>query len=462
MLKLPMFLRCCVLLLACHHAGPRAADPPPPPDQIRSASSQASLELSDFKGKVPLENDRPKDVNNKPVKAFTTLQIGPYDAGDGTKGTDGSGNTTYTPKAIKVNLAINQSKTWTSDPGNPDLLEHERGHLEEAKISQNLTQAELNKLVAEKKIVGTGATKEAAQMDAMVKANILIQKVSQAAQDAYDVETESGTDLKKQGDAKARQTQALKAPNTDPNAKTGPEAKSVSPKTLTFNASTGRLHIENDMVVATAPTRPGYHPDPLDAIIGADVIFPDFELRGRNSDGFFFFSSLGAAPMLTLEKAGITYLGTTLESLIYNPTVGMFYGLGGEVDAAAGLSHFVDALLAEIRSGPAALIGIELLPDIDFMRHSAGFTADAASGFQNFEGLRQLNVPEPGTLVLLLAALAGAGWSRRRQSWPAARRSATSQAAAARSAPKGLGRLAQAGPVGGFTPGFTSGGPERR
>ncbi|MEO8859769.1 MAG: hypothetical protein ABI343_22495 [Burkholderiaceae bacterium] len=417
----------CAVLLASLHAVAAAADPPPPPppppDQTRGASSGATLELSDFKGAVPKVDDRPKDVHGNPVAAETATEIGISEPGDGTPGTDKGGKNTYTPTSMKVTLDINQSQSWNSDKTDNNLLDHERGHLDQGKISQAKAQALINKLIAnkDKSIVGVGDTPAKAQDDSQAKAQKIAEDIGKADQTAYDDKTESGTNSGKQKAARDAQAIALKKPNTDPNAKTGPEAKSVSPKTILYDASTGRLHIENDLVVATAPTGPGYVPDPVDPIIGAELLFPDFELRGRTVDGLFFFSALGLAPMMTLNKADITYLGTDLESLVYDPALDMFHGLGGAITAAQGLSRFVDALLDEVGTGPLSLIGVELLPEIDFMILSAGFTTNAASGFHDFQGLRQLSVAEPGSLGLLLAALVAAEWSVRRRRGQAGR-----------------------------------------
>ncbi|MEO8855955.1 MAG: hypothetical protein ABI343_03105, partial [Burkholderiaceae bacterium] len=128
----------CALLLACFHAATAAADPPPPPppDQTRGASSGATLELSDFKGAVPKVDDRPKDVHGNPVAAETATEIGISEPGDGTPGTDKGGKNTYTPTSMKVTLDINQSQSWNSDKTDNNLLDHERGHLDQGKISQ--------------------------------------------------------------------------------------------------------------------------------------------------------------------------------------------------------------------------------------------------------------------------------------------------------------------------------------
>ncbi|MEO8546611.1 MAG: hypothetical protein ABI434_23700, partial [Burkholderiaceae bacterium] len=348
------------MLLASLHAVV-AADPPPPPppDQMRSASFRATLQLTDFKGEVPAEDDRPKDAHDNPVKALTVTEIGISEPGGGTPGKDKDGKDTYTPTSINVTLDINQSLSWNSDKTDKELLDHERGHLDEAKLSRRTAQTRINKLIAnkDKSIVGVGDTPAKAQDDAQAKAQKIAEDIGKADQIAYDKRTDGGLLKDEQQKARDAQAIALKKPNIDLNAKTGPEAKSVSPKTLLYDSSTGRLHIENDFVVATAPTGPGYVPDALDPIIGAELLFPDFELRDRTAEGLFFFSALGVSPMLTLSNTGISYLGTDLESLVYDPTLGMFYGLGGAINATQGLSRFVDAMLDEVRTGPLSLIG---------------------------------------------------------------------------------------------------------
>lgn len=411
-----------LLLVACGLPTVWAQTPPPSPP--RSADT-GNVTAADFQGAVP--NPRPKSASGDPLVAETASG---FEAEVKLNVTTLNGAVVIAIQSITITTIVDPGSSWSVDPTkmSPELLRHEQGHVDLDRIAAIKAQAEINKQIEACKSnpaactllpKGTKGMTEAEVTSALNDAAVNLAKSQRGtSQQDYDKATDNGSskDSAVHEKAYAAQQSALAAPNTQTQAKTGSaEAKSQSDKSISFNASTGRLSVDHDTVIGVTASDPAYLPDPLDAVLGADVLFPQFQLVGQNPDGLFFFSALGSSPALTLSQSGTRLISTDLGRLMYSPLLNMFYGLGSGVQASQGLSRFVDTLMADMATGAPALFGIELRPHANFMAESAGFSLDAHSGFFDSEGLRRVDLPEPHDIGLVLLGLAGTAVAGRRR-----------------------------------------------
>lgn len=401
------------------------AQTPPPPSPPRSADA-GNVTAADFQGAVP--DPRPKSASGDPLVAETASG---FEAEVKLNVTTLNGAVVgIAIHSITVTTIIDPGSSWSVDPTkmSPELLKHEQGHVDLDRIAAIKAQTQINKQIAACQSnpaacallpKGTKGMTEAEVMNALTDAAVNLAKSQRGtSQQDYDKATDNGSSKNPAVHQKAYDAQqaALAAPNTQAQAKTGSaEAKSQSDKSISFNASTGRLTVDHDTVIGVTASDPAYLPDPLDAVLGADVLFPQFQLVGQNPDGLFFFSALGPLPALTLSQGGTRLISTDLGRLMYSPLLNMFYGLGSGVQASQGMSRFVDTLMVDMATGAPALFGIELRPHANFMAESAGFSLDAHSGFFDTEGLRRVHLPEPPDLGLVLLGLAGTVVTSRRR-----------------------------------------------
>lgn len=378
---------------------------------------------ADFRGTKP-------DDTTLSAEIFTSVNA----AYSGSTCSGAMGSRVCTPTKVTVTAVMDRDQSWIDDPTDKDLVEHEQGHMDEAEQAARKAQAEIDKKLKDGTLKGEGKTDAEAKADLDRKLRAITERNKKAVEDAngdgkndYDEATDHGTKDKEQAEARKRQTDALKAPSTDPQNKKGPEAQSRTEKSIHFDADTSELDIDADFIVGTGPPGGPYAADLLDRVLGAEVIVPTFKLAGQTAAGLFFFTAASdqGDNRLRIADARGDLLTADLSYLLYDPELNLFFALAGSLAADPGLSAFIDQLLATPLGDQLALVGIEWKPDVDFFAASNGFGIDADAPATNFVGLRVvgLQVPLPGTLWLLLAALVvgigGGGGASARGRWPA-------------------------------------------
>ena len=390
--------------------------------------SGGNLTAADFGGTAPPVKDR--EGNDAVTAAGVTSQVVEGQA----SGTPG--NRAYAPSLIVVEAVVDTAESWNTLPTDTDLMKHEQGHFDLAQIAAKKAQAEINKALKDGKLNGKGKTVEEAVADTEKKINEIIdryKKELKAANKAYDDATDHGRDDAKQDIEDAKLKTALQSANTDAGKKTGAEAESTTKKSIKFDAALQRLSIDENFTTGVHATNLPFVPDPNDPVLGAEVLMPTFTLLGANFTGQYFFRADGPNPAVQLVNNGVTLFRSTLDYMLFDPVLNVLFGMTGGTIAPAGISHFVDDMMANAGLGDLALFGVEFTPDQDFFALTSGFTVSAASAASNLEGFRLLNpvpLPAPWALLLLAAALM----------WPSAwRRQALAAQRLARGAAEGAG-----------------------
>lgn len=398
-------------LVLCASMAAHAADPLRP-------YSDVPLAATDFQMKAP--DPLPVDGGIQ-LRAFISTGVGYTTTVPTCSNTSGAwvcivGKVTYSAN-------MDKSKSWIAEPASQSTLDHEQGHLDEAKAASDKAQAEANKKLKESQLKGQGTTREDAIADLVNKLNEISKRNLKVVEDAnddgkkdYDEDTAHGTDATKQAQARVRQHAALTLPSTDPTRQAGDQAQSRTNKSIVFDAALQRLRIDQNFIVAVQSPDPHFAGEPLDPVLGALVLMPTFTLLGQSVDGGFFFRAQGDNPLLQIVGANGLLFSADLAYLKYDPALNQFFGLTGGFESADNVSTFIDRMVEEMVLGAPSLFGVEFNPDLDFMDVSQGFTLDAHSAASNLEGLRLLNaVPEPPLLWLLAWAGAAACMVRRRQ-----------------------------------------------
>ena len=216
-------------------------------------------------------------------------------------------------------------------------------------------------------------------------------------------------------------------PKQDPKSKeplaTG---SSVAPsQSIDFNATTGILSISGDTIVAT--------PNPSDPILGATVNFSDYQFMGFTSDGALaIFWPTSNNGLLTIASGMNTFEQGDLPVLFYDVTDNLFYGspLDFTLAGMPTSSPFYNPNLATISSpylngledvldpaspdfDPNAHLFVTISPDTNLDTATNGFTASGDSAGTDSQFVA--DTPEPSTLAILIAGLAGLRLFRRGQ-----------------------------------------------
>jgi hypothetical protein len=291
------------------------------------------LEWGDFQGPVP---------PNSPNDAESHVSTG-YSYGSSTITPDGSGGYTATPNGLTTSAEFDKRKSWVK-PGSqtPELLEHEQYHFD---IAQHWAK-ELEKL--QKGVTGSGATPQAASDDLNKKLDekaAACNKDCEALQDAYDKETDHGTNAEKQKEWCKKITDLLNtaAPNTDVGEGQGAAvvgqnqlvgATSVSfPPAFLASFSCGGLSFQDPLLAGGALQLPplefvGYHMGGVNADLmplGAD----DVALTDVNGAVVL----TGHLRLFMSDVAGTTYTGW-IEGSSIDPLAAQQSVLLGLIDAA--------------------------------------------------------------------------------------------------------------------------------
>ena len=404
-------LRWLVLLALCGAINPAANAQDRP-------YSGGSVTAADFLGTAPPVKDR--DGNDAMTAAGVTSQVKEGRA------TGTPGNRVYTPTLIVVQAVMDTAESWNTEPTDSDLMKHEQGHFDLAEIAAKKAQAAINKALKDGKLKGTGKTVAEALADTEKKVEAIIEaykKELKAAGVAYDKATDHGRNDKKQAAEEAKIKATLESLNTDASKKTGAEADSGTQQSIKFDAALQRLTIDQNFITGVHGTDLPFVPDPNDPILGAAVLMPGFTLLGSTFSGQYFFRADGLDPTMQMVNNGVSLFRSTLDYMLFDPGLNLLFGISGGYVAPAGISHFIDEIMANAGLAGLALFGIEFMPDQDFFALTAGFTVSGSSAGSNLEGFRLINpVPLPATWALLLLAGALMGvTAKRRQVLPAQR-----------------------------------------
>ncbi|GJL76983.1 PEP-CTERM sorting domain-containing protein [Nitrosomonas sp.] len=385
-------------------------------DEMRSYSD-GKLTKDDFKMEPPnpLKKDNGVELKAE-IKTFIRLAVPASDIE--LKGKEGV-EVTATPKKISTDSGVNRSKSYNTEKENKEVLDHEQGHLDLAEIQRRKLQAELNKMIKNKKLVGTGKTVKEAEEDLGKKIQEVVDKHTKELDDAdkaYDSPEKTNHGLNKEEQKKEREKQknALEDPNKNKLHKTGPEVKSHAEDSISFNADTSLLAIENDFITELLSTGSPFSPDTNDPILGAELKFSEFLLVGDTSGNEIFFSAVGNG-FLRVTTDDTTLFDADLDYLLYDRGLNSFFGLTSGFSALEGESTFIDAIVSVGTSGSPALFGIELFPNEDFFAVTNGFTESGSAPVDNLAGQRRL-VSEPSSIVLFgigYVALLGYSWRKR-------------------------------------------------
>jgi hypothetical protein len=357
--------------------------------------SPLPLEPNDFQGKVPDIND-PSRRDPCDPNIIYAAQIWTYIRHTPTAGR--IIGTLYPPKKNPkdpcnpnwvfepntpptIEAGFDPSKSWISDPCDPcdpwdpcDLPKirgHEEGHLDEAQIAAREAQADFNKEIEDGTLKGIGNSDANAVKDYNDKFNKKFYRHVgdlNDSDDKYDNDTEHGADPNAQKKARQEQKNKLKRSTTQ---KKEPDANSATGHSCTYHPDFGLAFTDNLIEMV---------PDPLDPIIGAELIMPVFHLVGQTADGEFFFQAEVGHSTVEIRKDNQTYLSTRMDYILYSPTENMFYGLGMGFwsDMPEGISAYVDGVCqALISKNTLTLYGVEIYPDANFMSLTNGFTTSA-------------------------------------------------------------------------------------
>ncbi len=367
--------------------------------------STLPLTAADFKQTAPSPLPALEGGGTQTAQATTGIT---YSTGPDTCSST-SGTWTCVVSKVVYTAYLDTSKSWISEPNNASLLDHEQGHLDEAAAASLKAQAEVDKRLKEGALKGTGKTKDEALSALKAAIETIATDNKKAVEDAngdgvkdYDHDTKHGSKGTQQEAARARQQAALKSPSTSEANKTGLQADSQTNKSIAFDAALRRLTVDQNFIVGVHSSDPAFVPDPLDPVLGAEVLLPTFTLLGVGVNGDYFFLADGIdAQLQMVSTAGGVLLSAGLPYLQYDPVLNLFYGLTGGLQTADGVSQYVDQVVADLVNGLPALFGLEFRPELNFMVASLGFTADLRSAASNLEGLRLLSVAEPSMLALL-------------------------------------------------------------
>ena len=190
-----------------------------------------------------------------------------------------------------------------------------------------------------------------------------------------------------------------------------PAAKAESKgKSVTFNATTGTLTFNNDLITGTF--------DPADPVVGAEVSPPAFKLAGSSATDVSFVAS---NPLFVLHNGSVNYLTGNLDVLTYSIPDNEFMGTIVPISIAGvgSDSPFFDSSLPDVTSEflqgideyldstsmtfqPSFPLRYTSTPDQNFFALTGGFTMSAESSLTNS---LFLEVPEPSSAGLLAIAL---------------------------------------------------------
>jgi hypothetical protein len=201
-----------------------------------------------------------------------------------------------------------------------------------------------------------------------------------------------------------------------------PPTISSAGNTVFFNAVTSSVSFSNDIVVGA----------PGDPILGAAVDLPAFSLdRSTLGEPLVMFNRWDNNT-LTIHDGQDIYLRAQIDQLIYDVSQNLFSGnlFGVSLAGVDPTSPFFDSSLANIHSlllqglddflnpnsalfDSQSSLFITYKPDSDFFVRSDGFLASASSFMITNE--ITVKMPEPSTVPLLCAGVAGLGVIRRRK-----------------------------------------------
>ncbi len=340
--------------------------------------SEGPLKPGDFQGPVPdpLPTEDGIQIESKVVVGIQIKNV------EYTKETQGE-KVVVTAKKVELESGSDPNESWISDPCDPNLLKHEQGHADEEEQAKKKAQAEAEKQIEKEELKGEGDTEEEAKEDLEEKVQDVIDKHKDKKQEEYDKETGHGTKEEEQAKESEEKKKEAEAPNTDPEKKLELEARSDT--TIEYDPATG-FSVTTATVYYIEPPVPG------DPAVGATVSVPHFMLVARTADGRYFFQADPCDSTLSIRKGPETFMSCKLAYIMYDPAINTFYGLASLYDSPlpAGYSPYIDGLNAALVSDSLALFGVELVPAVDFMAATAGFTAHGTAPANGTQGMREV------------------------------------------------------------------------
>ncbi|MCJ7778628.1 MAG: hypothetical protein MUP16_09975, partial [Sedimentisphaerales bacterium] len=344
--------------------------------------TQVPLGPNDFQAPVPDINDRTDPCTHMITFAEIWVGIDRTHTGKLKPDPNDPNKTIYEPNSIKLEAGFDPNKSWNSDTNDPNIMKHEKGHLDIEEKAAREAQAEIDKKIENGELKGVGKDPNEAIADVNDKIQKIIDEHVDKHHEKYDDDTIRGYDEEEQKKATDELENDLTAPNKDPDKKIPPDAESASNNSCTYNPGLG-LAFENNIIVSV--------PDPLDPIIGAELIMPVFNLVGQTVYGEIFFQSEAGASTVEIRKDNQTYLSVEMDYMLYSPTENMFYGLGMafQSDMPEGISAYVDGVCQALTSkNTLTLYGVEIYPEADFMVLTDGFTTSGDCPTLNTSGMR--------------------------------------------------------------------------
>jgi len=183
-------------------------------------------------------------------------------------------------------------------------------------------------------------------------------------------------------------------------------AQSRSNDSLTFDAISQTLDFDEDVIVGVELL--GGTTDLTDAIIGAEVLLPTFELSEIGPDGVVRFVNASSDPLSIVGDDG-EFLRADLEVLLWNGTELFGFGTEALFSGTNGLPDLGSDFVASMVNAQDADEGFDdhllfrIFPDEDLDLLTAGFTVSGTTAFANRLGLVESGlfpIPEPSSLVL--------------------------------------------------------------
>jgi len=192
----------------------------------------------------------------------------------------------------------------------------------------------------------------------------------------------------------------------------GKEARSRSRDSLSFDATTSILSFTDDLIVEIINEDSTV--DLSDSIVGAEVVVPDFTFNGITPEGEPGFKNLSEDPII-IRKNSDVFLETVVPYFIWNGS--QLFGFGGDLvlsgapDGSAfdgGLpdlgSDYIDDLISLLTPLDFKnFFTFRIAPDTDLVQLTENFTKSGSTGFTNGAGLTQEKIPEPSSVLGLLA-----------------------------------------------------------